>query len=1373
MTAVRLSALAFLLALAPLSFAAEPWDGAPLSADPKTLLAAAEAIPAGEAGVVVLLDETTHTFDEHGGSVSTQHVVYRIANDSAIDGWGQINAPWAPWYQERPQIQARVVSKDGSAHDLDNSALIEAAAPEESLDIFSDNRIVRAPLPGVAVGSVIEELITYKSKESLYDAASSDVFFFGGYQPVHRARLVIDAPASLALQFVNQSSIQPVKEEKDGRQHIVFEGGPFPRKDDFEWDLPYDVSQLPWIGVSTAKSWQELGKRYSEIIDKQIAGVSLAKELREALGGAAGSQPAGNRQAKGPALHDTVAKVLAFVEKHVRYAGVEVGESSVVPRAPQLVLANRYGDCKDKATLLVALLREAGIKAHVALLRAGESFDVPRDLPGLGMFNHAIVVVDGETPLWVDPTDEYSRAGELPLMDQGRLALIATADGNALATTPVFESAVNRVIETRTFTIPEEGKATVVETTESTGAEESAMRRFYASSDRKKYREQMEEYAKDYYSAKAMAKLDVSDPHDLVVPFNIRIEASEAERGMAMDGEAAVAIFPGGFVQSLPWSLRDFPDEKDDAAKEKKKRKNDFVFSRPFVREWRYRVVPPSGFVARTLPATETTKLGTLTLTKEFAVEPNGTVAATFRFDTGKRRLTAAEVEETKKALRELAESKSVMIGFDQRGQLDLTNGNISAALAEFRKLAAAHPKEGRHQVEIAKALLAGGMGDAAREQIRKAIALEPSYARAHRMLGIILQHDLFGRPFRKGFDLKAAIAAYRKAKELDPKDISIRAELAKLLEYGDEGLLYGHNANLAEAIAEFRSLITDLHEEQFQPELYQALAHAKHFDELLDAVKTATNPVHQNLWRVVVAGAKDGAKAAIREAGTQDQSQRKEILRNAAGVLLTLRMYPVAADLIEEATQGTPSSEARQQVESLRKARLYEEVPLPKDDPKSVVKRLVIDGMLSEMPPEHVAEFYVSDEKAYFAGESQRAEWHTTRVALLNAARDQGLPMEFYADLGLGATQLVQDGDEATGYRIRMRSTNSGNGGRDETLFVVHEGDGYRIAASRKAPALIGLSVLRLLDAGKADAARQWLNWAREEFPAGGGDDPLESTPFSKYWPKAKQSATADEIRLAAAMLMPSKELADRALPILTAAREKAASDDEKLRIDHATAITNVMREDFTAALPIEQRLLAAAPDSAMAFNLLVSTLATLDRPADIAKLANDRLTRFPKDDDALRALGGAAMNKGDYAACDKYYRQVIEELRPSAADYNNIAWNALLSGANLDRALEEARQAMRLPGANPALLHTIASLYAETGKSLEAREALLASMDEAGRDEPADHDWYVLGRIAENYGATDAALAAYKRVEKPKSDLASSTYVLAERRVKGLAKP
>src|SRR5207253_9737046 len=97
----------------------------------------------------------------------------------------------------------------------------------------------------------------------------------------------------------------------------------------------------------------------------------------------------------------------------------------------------------------------------------------------MGQFNHAIVLVDGPNPLWSDPTDEFARAGELPAMDQGRLALVASAKTTSLITTPTTDSTANRSIETRTFTLSEEGKATVVDTTEAMGPSDSTLRRSY------------------------------------------------------------------------------------------------------------------------------------------------------------------------------------------------------------------------------------------------------------------------------------------------------------------------------------------------------------------------------------------------------------------------------------------------------------------------------------------------------------------------------------------------------------------------------------------------------------------------------------------------------------------------------------------------------------------------------------------------------------------------------------------------------------------------------------------------------------------------------------------------------------------------------
>jgi tetratricopeptide (TPR) repeat protein len=87
-----------------------------------------------------------------------------------------------------------------------------------------------------------------------------------------------------------------------------------------------------------------------------------------------------------------------------------------------------------------------------------------------------------------------------------------------------------------------------------------------------------------------------------------------------------------------------------------------------------------------------------------------------------------------------------------------------------------------------------------------------------------------------------------------------------------------------------------------------------------------------------------------------------------------------------------------------------------------------------------------------------------------------------------------------------------------------------------------------------------------------------------------------------------------------------------------------------------------------------------------------------------------------------------------------------------------------------NPHILHTLACLYADTGKSKEARDLLLRSMDDLNLDEPNDDYWYALGRIAEQYGEREIAIADYRKLDKPKEILAipTSSYTLAQARLK-----
>ncbi|MCI0745587.1 MAG: DUF3857 domain-containing protein [Verrucomicrobia subdivision 3 bacterium] len=118
----------------------------------------------------------------------------------------------------------------------------------------------------------------------------------------------------------------------------------------------------------------------------------------------------------------------------LRYVAVPLGVNSFRPHAAEGVLRNQYGDCKDKANLLNALLRSQGIEAHLVLMpRFGQAHD---SLPGFA-FNHAIShVALGEETLWVDTTDDVCRFGMLPPGDYGRRVLVVDGVSEKLVLLP-------------------------------------------------------------------------------------------------------------------------------------------------------------------------------------------------------------------------------------------------------------------------------------------------------------------------------------------------------------------------------------------------------------------------------------------------------------------------------------------------------------------------------------------------------------------------------------------------------------------------------------------------------------------------------------------------------------------------------------------------------------------------------------------------------------------------------------------------------------------------------------------------------------------------------------------------------------------------
>lgn len=1343
--------------------AAEPWDGPAFTAAPAAVARAAAGIPTGEEGVTVLLSETRYVYDAEGRETYSQRLVYKIGSASAHESWSAVEEAWSPWRQDPPRLAARVIAPDGTEHVLDPATVTENGEPATSADMFEDGRVLRAPLPAISPGVVVEQEVVVREKIPFFAAGVAHYQILAAMVPVRRARLTIDLPAEVPLRWMVRRLPEVASREEmaAGRRLLVFEGRDLPPFEEGEPGLPPEVARTPYVGFSTGRSWSDLARSYSDIVDQALAGSDLRPLLRSA------------RESSASQL-EIIGLILARVHQEVRYTGLELGAGGLLPRTPAETLRRKFGDCKDKAVLLTGLLRALDIPAYVALLYAADDDqDVEESLPGFGVFNHAIVVVPGKPAIWIDPTDPYARIGELPLADQGRLALIAAPSTSGLVRTPAALPSENLETETREIYLADLGPARVVETADYLGGSESSLRAFYTAAPEEELRESLASYVQDEYQADELTRMEFSKPEDLAKPFRIRVEAARGSRGVTDLAEASVALFPRDLLRRLPDELLPEDEEESDPPP----RQAEYVFTEPFQTELRYRIVPPAGFVPRDLPASRERRLGPALLSEAYAAGADGTVTATLRFDVGKRRLSAREFDALRAAAAEIAGEDAVLVSFEQVGEAHLTAGRVREALAELERLTAAQPRQALPRTRVARALLAGGLGEAARQEAERAVRLEPDLALAHRTLGWILQHDALGRRFGPGYDRAAAIAAYRKARQLDPEDSTARADLAILLEHDAQGERYTPGSDLAAAIEEYRALRKDLGVGDMDDNLAVALLWAGRLQELRDLLAELAETEQRRTLKLVVTAALDGPDTAIRlaERWTAAAEPRSTMLRNAAQNLLVLRRYPEAAALIDRA--GRQSSDAAALLsfaEVLRRARRHEEMQISLQEPAGPVRRLFqlmaagsTDGkLLTPLLSRRLAQGFQE------SGLSPDQGLALIVSVLRRTFRSKDLPLTPSLEIALAASRDQVAGDPAIGYRVRLAGTES-KGARDVTSFVVFEDGEYRLLTTALGFEQLGVEALDRLEHGDLRAARQWLDWAYEEVVDAPSDDPLLNHPLAALWTPGRESG-AEEIRCAAGALAVEYEATDPLVRTLLACREATADTARRQALD--LALLNAFEElDRPAeAAEVAGRLADSAPSSRLGFVLRTGALLRGSRDDEARRLAEERLRTAPDDADALHVLVHLEEKAGHYDRREEILRRLADSGRAESSDLNNLAWMALVRGQVDEQAIAHAQRSANLKGYETyPPLHTLAALYAEIGKTAEAYQIILQALGTRSDEAPRPDDWYVFGRLAEHYGRPDMARVYYERVKhEPGESDELSTWGLARRRLAALGK-
>lgn len=345
--------------------------------------------------VVFLLIEEKDRVNEDGTAEMQVHKLVKILNEAGKD-MSRIEIPYNRAREDIRIDVARTIKPDARIVNID-TGLIQDVAPLSQLIIFDDIRVRQMVLPDVSVGDCLELKYTIHIKKPVVKGSWSTYFAHPFFMTL-KCRLSIDLPESMKGQYVSriQEPSKPAINRKEGRVIYAWEIKPLSIGGQHEPAIPPSSEVDSFVFFSTMGSWNDLTAWYVPLFEANLK--SIDPEIRK--------KAAFLTRSSGGDRIRMIKDLFRFVSQEVQYVQVGLGDSGWVPYPPEYVLANRYGDCKGKASLFIAMLRSVGIDAYGVLIRPLQYGRLFRDIPSEGNFVHIIVAVpmpDGKY-LFMDPT---------------------------------------------------------------------------------------------------------------------------------------------------------------------------------------------------------------------------------------------------------------------------------------------------------------------------------------------------------------------------------------------------------------------------------------------------------------------------------------------------------------------------------------------------------------------------------------------------------------------------------------------------------------------------------------------------------------------------------------------------------------------------------------------------------------------------------------------------------------------------------------------------------------------------------------------------------------------------------------------------------
>lgn len=336
-----------------------------------------------------------------------------FVNDSgALASAGQIPIGFVPDY-ERLRVHSIRIHRGSEVHDRTHSSMMRFLQRETGLEagVYSGEVTASILVNDLRVGDTLEYTYSVEGQNPVFGNTFVASAVWDSTVPAARRRVIVNHPATRTInwRFLSDGQgVTPTETVHGEMRRLVFEGQSLSAVSP-ESLTPSDEFLFRSLQFSEFPSWTQVVNWARELF--QIEDV-LGDDLNHVVGSLQ----------KRSTPEEQVTAALEFVQSEIRYFSVSLGENSHRPANPNLVLNRRYGDCKDKSIVLIALLRKLGIEARPVLLTIGSKALLSKLLPSPTAFNHVIVqVVLGGQVYHLDPT-RLGQHGRLNRMGQAHEA---------------------------------------------------------------------------------------------------------------------------------------------------------------------------------------------------------------------------------------------------------------------------------------------------------------------------------------------------------------------------------------------------------------------------------------------------------------------------------------------------------------------------------------------------------------------------------------------------------------------------------------------------------------------------------------------------------------------------------------------------------------------------------------------------------------------------------------------------------------------------------------------------------------------------------------------------------------------------------------